>query len=377
MPKIRVLIFPFHLLSHYLRCLEFAKKFLPNDKYEVHFLHSEIYEKHILQNNYQTFSCEQFDADFALRCSTKFNFSWLNITDIEKVFLSQIQIINKLKPDIVIGDVAPTLKMAAEFTNVEYTALVNGYMTKYYALTRKLSRTHFAYRLSKIVPSKYFDKITRIAEKISFKIVHLPFKKIRKKYALKGVSNYLSEMEGDQNFICDDALLFPQRSLPDNYFNIEPLIYKSTISESSWLDEIGVSKPIIFVSMGSSGNWSELKFLNDECYSRYTIITAGDSSNILNASHIISKSFVNLEDVLERADLMICHGGNGTIYLGLTKGVYMLCYTNHFEQEWNVQALENKGYGRSLNDVKIIDREEVISASLKIKLQPYVFGNKD
>jgi hypothetical protein len=33
----------------------------------------------------------------------------------------------------------------------------------------------------------------------------------------------------------------------------------------------------------------------------------------------------------------------------------MLCLTSHFEQEWNVQALERKGYGVSANEFNATD----------------------
>lgn len=134
-------------------------------------------------------------------------------------------------------------------------------------------------------------------------------------------------------------------NLPSNYKSIDPLIYRISKQEEAWLMNLKTEKAIIFVCMGSTGNWKELGFLNNEIYDQYTIITAGDLKKELFAEHIISKAFVNIEDVLSISNLMICHGGNGTIYHGLMKGIYMLCLTSHFEQEWNVQALERIGYG--------------------------------
>ncbi|MBA3649296.1 MAG: hypothetical protein H0W62_12230 [Chitinophagales bacterium] len=111
--------------------------------------------------------------------------------------------------------------------------------------------------------------------------------------------------------------------------------------------------------------------MNHRDYAGYTIITAGDKNRILNGTHIISYDFINIDEVLTIADVMICHGGNGTIYHGLGKGVYMLCLTSHFEQEWNVQALERIGYGKSMNDYEIKDWKEVINDAIKIKVPPY------
>ena len=81
---------------------------------------------------------------------------------------------------------------------------------------------------------------------------------------------------------------------------------------------------------------------------------------------------MNIDEAMKVTNLMICHGGNGTIYYGLRHGVYMLCITSHFEQEWNVHALERIGYGKSVNDVTEDNWKEIISESLEVKLSPYI-----
>ncbi|MBI2722360.1 MAG: hypothetical protein HYX39_09315 [Bacteroidetes bacterium] len=368
--KKRILVFPFNLLSHYLRCIVLVNNQFNKDEYEILFLSSATYNHYLTEHGYGIFECEQFDAQKVMACSEKFDFSWLNKMDLERVLSSQISTISQLKPDIVIGDVAPTLKMAAEVTKVKYIALTNGYMTKHYAYARKLSRTHPAYKYSKKIPERYFSILTNFAESISFKIVHQPFKKLRKKYGLRRIDNYLLEMEGDENLICDDPKLFPQKNISSGYKLIGPLLYKVNKNEGTWLQDLPQKKPIIFICMGSTGNWKGLNFLNNTFYSQYTIITAGDAKKELSANHIISRSFVNIEDVLNVSDLMICHGGNGTIYHGIIKGIYMLCLTSHFEQEWNVHALERFDYGCSANDFNKTDWDKMIRKKLNIKLKP-------
>jgi UDP:flavonoid glycosyltransferase YjiC (YdhE family) len=357
--KKKILIFPFNLLSHYLRCLELADRY-SKDEYEILFLHSDEYAGFVKVQNYNTFHCEQFHSAYAMECSGKFSFKWLNEKDIELIYLSQLSAINHLKPDLVIGDVAPCLKMAAESAGVKYVAVMNGYMTRFYSFTRKLSRTHKAYGFLRLLPPEVADKITGFAERQALMRVHRPFNKLRVRYKLKKVEDYLFEIEGDQNLICDLPELFPQENLPANYRFIPPLIYKNAMPEGEWLSRLDKNKPVICVCMGSTGNWEALRFLNHHQYADYTIITAGDSDKVLQGEHIIAREFINLNEVLEHSDLMICHGGNGTIYFGLTKGVFMLCLTSHFEQEWNVQALERLGYGKSADRWKETEWERGI-----------------
>ena len=369
--KKRILVFPFNLMSHYLRCIVLINKYYSKDEYEVLFLDSPQFNSYIHRHDYNTFKAEQFDARKVMECAAKFDFSWLNEQDIERVFLSQANAIEKYKPYLVIGDTAPALKMAAEINGVEYIALMNGYMTKYYAYTRKLSITHKAYKYSQKVPEKYFDKITEFAENLSFGVVHKPFRKLRKKYGLKKFKSYLDEMEADKNLVCDLPELFPQKELPAHYALIPSLFYNDQSSEEALIKQIPTNKPLICICMGSTGDWESLRFLNDPYYSRYTILTAADTNRVLHADHIIARDFVNLNQVLDKAKLLICHGGNGTIYYGLLKGLYMFCISSHFEQEWNIHALQRIGYGISANEFKAQDWPGKIEEAIHYTLKPF------
>lgn len=344
-----ILFFPFNLLSHYLRCLVLADSYNKAD-YEIKFLGSDRYNSFVEAHGYEVFFCSSFDADYVMACTNTFNFDWLNEQDLERVMVAQVKCIQAMKADIVIGDVAPTLKMAAELTSVEHISVVNGYMTRYYSATRKIPRNHKAYELIRQLPGGVANALTAFGEHLAFRRIHTPFCSLRKKYGLKRVKDYLEELEGRENLICDLPELFPQKFLPKSYRFIGPLIYQHPEVTADWQQMVDCSKPLICVCMGSTGDWEQLRFLNDPYFSRYNIIAAGDKEGILSADHIISRDFVNLNQVLEKCSLMICHGGNGTIYNGILNGVFMLCLASHFEQEYNIDGLERMAYGRSAAD---------------------------
>lgn len=351
----RILIFPFDLLSHYLRCIELAKRY---PQAEVLFASSRHYDHFVRQAGYQTFDAEHFDAAGVMACAAKFDFSWLNKKDIERVFLSQVKAITALKPGRVIGDTSPALKMAAEYTQVPCTALMNGYMSRYYALVRALPQTHPGHAYLSRLPPAVSNAIIRLAERISFRSVHRPFRQLRRQYGLKAVFDYLSEMEGDTNLICDEAWLFPQKALPQHYRLIGPLLYASGDNETALISGLPPGKKVILVCMGSSGSWEPLRFLSSPQYAGFTILTAGDTAAVIRGDHVIARRFVSLPAILPHCSLLICHGGNGSIYQGIKHKLPVLCLTSHFEQEWNVQRLQELGLGCSINSAPgaMIDR---------------------
>jgi UDP:flavonoid glycosyltransferase YjiC (YdhE family) len=104
--------------------------------------------------------------------------------------------------------------------------------------------------------------------------------------------------------------------------------------------------------MGSTGNWKKVSFLNNPQYRKYNIVTAGDNDKIINGPNVFSYAFVNSSKLFEIVDLVICHGGNGTIYQALSYGIPVLCRTFHLEQDYNADGLERRQLGKLLDDIK-------------------------
>lgn len=348
-----LLIFPFGLLSHYLRCLMLAKHF--RTYFRVLFAYNEQFADFVAREDFQTFSCLSLDAKAVLQGVKKFSFSWINESSLEPVYLDQVRVIRLLKPVVVLGDTSLTLKMAAEKAGVPYISLMNGYMSKYYSFPRQLSRTHPMYKYVKTFPVPIANLLTQRGEAFAFSKVHRPFKMLRRRHQLSSKKDYLDELEGNLNLICDLDDLFPQKKYPSNYRQIAPLYYEPTRLNEGLADRLDSKKKTIFVSMGSSGDWDRLCFLNEPVFQKYNIIAAADKDHFLSADHIIRVPFVNVHELFPFADLVICHGGNGTIYQALLYGIPVLCSTSHFEQEWNVEALERLHLGKSLDGVEGLD----------------------
>jgi UDP:flavonoid glycosyltransferase YjiC (YdhE family) len=191
--------------------------------------------------------------------------------------------------------------------------------------------------------------LTRIGEGLAFQKLHLPFRELRQTYKLPGTSSYLEELEGDLTLVCDLPILFPQNVLPSNYHVIGPVYYDAGNSTHNTDLTCDSTKKTILVSMGSSGSWENVAFLNDPFYNRYNVIAVGDSETRLEASHIRHLPFAGMHEIFPNIDLLICHGGNGTLYQALYYNVPILVSTNHCEQEWNLSAFERLGLATRLD----------------------------
>jgi len=348
-----LLIFPFNVLAHYLRCLKLANHLQPY--FEIRFLQSAKYCSFINAGGYETFDCNTFDADNVQACIRKFDFSWLNKNDLEKIYLNQLAVIEEMRPLVILGDTMPTLKMATEKTGVKYISLLNGYISRHHADVHQMPASHPFYKYCKLLPSRVLDFLVEKGEQMSFKEIHQPFRELRNKYKLSGKHSYEDEMEGDINLLCDLPELFPQKILPAGYYHIPPLFYEEAEAKDDVAEKLDKSKKTLFASMGSTGDWSKVSFLNHSYFERYNIITAGDTTHVVNTPNVINRSFVNIHSLFPFVDLVICHGGNGTVYQALLFSIPLLCKTAHFEQQWNVHKLETLQLGKSLDAIDAME----------------------
>jgi len=364
-----ILVFPFGVLSHYLRCIILCRHF--SRYFDVRIAYHPDFTSFIEQEGIHTFHCSAIDASSAVDSIKQFDFSWMNESVLEQVYLEQVKVIRQLKPVAVLGDHSPTLKMSAETSSVTFISLINGYMSKYYAGHRKISRTHPAYKFVTSLPSPVKMLLTKLGEAQAFGQLHKPFRKIRQRYQLASGNGYLDELEGDINLVCDLQDLFPQRQMPSHYQLISPLFYEASLKVCDQNARSDKSKKTILATMGSTGDWSKLSFLNDPYYKKYNVVATGDAERVLQAAHILHLPFVNIHELFPAIDLMICHGGNGTIYQALLYQVPVLCKTSHCEQEWNIDALEKKQLGKNLDKISgCVRHQKIIEEWIQKKGHP-------
>jgi UDP:flavonoid glycosyltransferase YjiC (YdhE family) len=360
-----LLVFPYNVMAHYLRCLQLCKYLKP--WFEIRFIYSKQFDSFVAEAGFETFECASLHAEKVQQCMSSFNFSWLNERDLNVIYNDQVKAIVDLQPAAVLGDMSPTLQMAAEKTGAFYFSLMNGYMSKHYAYGRRMPSKHPLFKLVNFLPGSLLQYFIYLGENLFFEDMHRPFSSIRKRAGLSARHSYLQELEGDANLVCDLPDLFPQKNLPLNYFSIPPLFHIGTDEIPAMMKNLDAHKKTLYVSMGSTGNWHQVTFLNNDEYKKFNIVTAGDHEKLIYGLNVFSCEFVNSHKLFTLIDLVICHAGNGTVYQALSHGVPVLCKTSHVEQEYNVDGIERLGLGKSLDEIEPADYFAMIEAWVENK----------
>lgn len=338
--KPSIIVCPFSLMAHYLRCIELARHL--SDEYRIFFLGSPSYNKFIKDEGFEIIDFSETYPEVVEKAKN-FDFSWLNYQNINSTIDQLTDIFKKYKPEYVISDTFLGAGITAERCNIPQISLLNAYLTKYYNDMRPVPDNHRANTYKKFVFPALWNFIVKHVEKKQMRKVHLVFREIRKKYNLKTKSDLLEEFQGDYNIICDDDEIFPTKNLPDTFFTIGPLLYKNKKSESEaeLIQKIfkNNNKKCIYVSMGSSGDLDNLYFLSDSYFDDYNVIVSSKNFSIEKDNFFI-KEFINFDIIKDYISLFICHGGNGTVCQSLSAGIPLLLMPSNFEQEWNVHRFK-------------------------------------
>jgi len=339
-------------MAHYLRCLCIADAL--RDDFDIYFVDSKEYADLIHLHGFKTLEYQHPEVNEILEKAGSFNFDWINSHSIRSMFDAQLDIVQRYKPDFVFSDTSLTLPMAAEYANIPVISIMNAYVSNYYADIRPLPYSHTAYKYQFKLKPAVWEKVLKTAEKASMKFVHRPFARLRKELNLSKKQWLLDEFEGDFNLLCDLPELFPTHELPENFTTIGPAIFHANRNEENLLHWVKPEddRPLVYLSLGSSGAVVNLDFLTKSEALNYRFIITG-TTQIANAENIQYQKFVDFEQIQEFVDLYVSHGGNGSIYQALAAGIPLILIPAFFEQEWNAHRVQKLQIGTVLHPNEI------------------------
>ena len=198
-------------------------------------------------------------------------------TEIERMIEADLDLYKKIKPDIVLTDGRFTAPISTHIAGLKHVAIVNVSSTEYRALPYipffEWIPDWLIRRNTKIW--KTLDKINLSIEMLVFDNVMSIFKKLSKKYGLQKTITATNCLTGkDITLLADIPEYFPTRNLPEDYHYIGPLTWKSNIPPPVWWPPKKDGKPLIYISMGTTG-------IGDFFHKVYELIKTSDLTAII------------------------------------------------------------------------------------------------
>ncbi len=317
--------------------------------------------------------------------------------ELERYVSAERALIQKVEPDLVVGDFRLTLSISAQLEGVPMLSLINAHWSPSHPCPLPPPR----FGLFKYLPLRLGETLVAALRPILFSIFAKALDDLRKKYGLAPLRDFRKlYTAGDACAYLDAPELMPLSPLPDGHFFLGPLVWKPRSLEKPALHDLPPNRPLAYVTMGSSGDEGLLpkilRALADcECN---VVLTGIEDSRVQEwlkdvpelKGRLIAKRMMEPRDVLKQAALTICHSGSGTVYQSLLQGVPVLGLPHNPDQGLIAAAVEQSGAGINLHperatlkrlkkriEVQFLKSTKMKSAAEKLSLALQAYATRD
>lgn len=357
-------------IAHIVRPLQIAKE-LRAHGLEVIFGASPRYSSLLKEEGFPVLDLFSAEPEILLDAVRRCDFSRQK-TFLDAYLKADIDAVHEIGgADLILSDFRFMAKYAARKLGIPHAAVTNGFFSPYYGIAPELPKA-----LLPLAPEWLrSNRLLRGAVKAVVPRYHAgPYREICKKNGIPFEdikSGFDFSVSDTLTLICDMPEFTPQRGMPKHYHFTGPILWEPSQGYSEVPEETKSKEgKLIYVSLGTSGQVSGFQSLI-KAFARLpykVLISTGGAPLPDLPANVTALPFVKPAGILKEASLMVCHGGNGSIYQALNASVPVLCITSFYDQEWNGQRVRELGLGQS------VFHKDVTEASM-MKLLPSLIGN--
>lgn len=266
-----------------------------------------------------------------------------------------LRLIDRVQPDLVVGDFRLSLSVSARLAKVPYAAVVNAYWSPYYTRRRyplpELPLTRF-------LPLPVAEALFQLALPIAFAQHCRPLNDVRREYGLQPLGSDLRRVYTDADHVlyADSASLFPTRDAPPNHHYLGPIVWSADSEQPGWWNDLPADRPVVYVTLGSSGRVSDARrVLRSVAELPVTVIasTAGAALASAYPPNLFVADYLPGAEAAARSQLVVCNGGSPTSQQALVCGTPVLGIASNMDQFLNMQALSIAGVGETLRASRV------------------------
>ncbi len=269
------------------------------------------------------------------------------LSRLHQTLIDDILLLEQQKPDLVVTDWRPTMRLAAKIVGIPCIAVVNPHITRSYRGRRAAPAEH---PIVKWFGQQFGDMLMPILEPIFQRIWAKPYRQLAQIYGLKGWHDLRDYVIGDATLYPDLPSLNPVRSNKGIF--VGPITLSPAITELPQLHS-----PVLYITAGSE----KLHQFADNIvqivnpWPGSVVVTLGGyPAREAWPDHWVVRDYVDLKSIYaQNVDIVwLYHGGNGSSYQLIkhwvestqTRGASILTF--HVEHQWNRAKIQQLGLSR-------------------------------
>ena len=258
---------------------------------------------------------------------------------------AELGLFDRVRPDLVVGDLRWSLAVSAPHAGVPLASLINAYWSPFAHRDGFPMPDHPVLRLlAEATAERYFPR----ALPWVFQLFARPLNVVRRRYGLPPLGDLLELLTyGDYTVHPDVSELTPLRGAPHSHVFLGPVLWSAAVACPA-LAQLGGKRPLVYVTLGSSGHLAALNAVLDGLGALdvdVLLATAGRVRPMNLPANVHVADFVPGDEAARRASLVVCNGGSTTAYQALAAGTPVLGVAFNFDQHLAMQAIDRYGAG--------------------------------
>jgi len=264
--------------------------------------------------------------------------------DVERYAEEELRLYKEIAPSLVVGDYRFTLPITAEFSGITSAVLANIHWSPYcvgdWGELPKFPPRPLAMRIK--------QKILNLAKPAAERSSTAVFNALRRRYGLAPLSDFHElAILGNYTLYVEPPGFIETKTLPENHMFLGPINWSPNVAKPAWWQTWDPKKPIIYVTLGSSGAARQLPEILDALTGLgATVVVATANRAMLEArDNVFVAGYLPGSELCKLAAVVICNGGSATAYQALGQGAPVVGIWSNVDQYYTMTAIERFGAG--------------------------------
>lgn len=349
-----------------LKCLADSLKGLP---LEVHFASSQFDSSLLGQPDFKLWKLKVIDKQQADKAVEQCKRIYEQPT-LEQYIQDDLQLIDAVKPDLIVGDLRLSLPISARVAKVPFAVLINAYWSP------AVVRDDFPmpdHPLEKVFGYERMKPMFPYIRPIVFQHFAKPFNVLRKKYGLRPIGSLQSLLTyGDHVLFPDTPSLVPLQSQSANEHFLGPILWSPPVGIPPEIVDV-MEQDFVYVTLGSSGRTERVEVLMQGLaqLGLPAVVTSAGRYETQTPPNVHLCAYLPGNRLARKARLVISNGGSTTGYQALSQGTPVLGLASNLDQYLCMQSMEALGVGKHLRGGSYTAQDLASTADELIKNPSY------
>jgi UDP:flavonoid glycosyltransferase YjiC (YdhE family) len=331
-------------LSQVVRLAALARALDPS-RYEVHFASARFDELIFAGTSFARHEIFSLPASVVDRLVARGRRPYDRRT-LARYVREELALIDRVRPDVVVGDLRLSLAISAPLSGVPHACLINAYWSPHALRAGFPLPDHPIVRLLGVdLAAKHFHK----ALPFVFRHFARPVNQLRRAHGLPelgGLPEILTH--GDYTLFADVPSLVPTGPLPPGQAFLGCIPWSPPVELPPWWRDLDPMRPTVYVTMGSSGAIDRLPVIVDAAASagcQVLVATAGRVALTGAPPRVYVADYLPGHLAARRASVVVSNGGATTGYQALAEGRPVLGVPFNLDQYLATDAIARAGAG--------------------------------